>query len=168
MKKSNPNNVNRKNTKRGILICLLLLIMAVCVGVLSIHAYFTDTDSVNNNFTVGENVIEITDDENIVVKNVKTDRAVPCYIRVFVELERPEMTMTATWNTGDSGDWTMRQGDYYYYKHVVAPGDSTKPLLSGVTMSEDAKLIVYAESIQAEAIVSGSEGAFEAFNKPNN
>lgn len=174
MKKSNPKNVNRKNTKRVILICSILLSVFICAGILSIHAYFTDRDSVSNNFTVGNNVIDIIDKNKVIVKNTPDDdnRAVLCYIRVFVAMEQPGVELPMTSPDLDTTNWTYGNDDYYYYNFTVAPNDETEPLfpngVSGAT--SDNQLIVYAESIQAEAIVDESEGegAYEAFNNQNN
>ena len=152
-----PSKAKKTNlTLRGILICMILLVMVIAGSIASIHAYFTDTDSVTNNLTVGNNTIKIVEfEDGWAVQNTGT---VDCYVRVFAEVERPEQGTVVV----SGADWTSKQSDgYYYYEKVVTPfgtaEDTTTKLMADAT-----GLIIYAESIQAEVI---ADNAIEAFSE---
>ena len=148
-------------SKKTILICALALALLLAVGAPTILAYFTDMDSVNNHFTVGENTIQIVynDQGKVVVENTKS---VDCYIRVFVKPENPDTQMPVV----DTTNWTAGPSGYYYYKDPVKPGDTTKTIFVNPETEDNAEgLVLYAESIQAEAIITDTEGVIDAFTK---
>ena len=154
MKNSNRDNTNKsKKTLRKVLICTLLLLVLTAGGMMSIHAYFTDSAFVNNQFTVGNNTIEIvTLDAGVAVHNTGS---VPCFVRVFAETE------TGTELTVVGSDWSTKQTDgYYYFEKALEPkdadGDTTTPLVA-----QPEGLIFYAESIQAEGIATTALEAFK-------
>ena len=149
-----------------IVLCLLLLNILLFGNILSIHAYFTDQDSITNTVTVGSNDIEITDGNQAIVKNTSE---VSCYVRVFAEAE---VAGTVTWslnesvNTDGQAYWTNGGDGYYYYKNVLAPNELTEPLFTSLSViggGSNPAMIIYAESIQSIGF-SSAENAF-ASNK---
>ena len=164
MRNSNPFDHKKKRSLRTILICALLLLLITTGGMLSIHAYFTDSDYVTNSFTVGNNTIAFSQDSEGrgIVQNTGT---VPCFIRVFAALENGP-AIDSYINKGDGNTQWTQYGDYYYYNSPVAADTATEALFkqSVPGASEDNKLIVYAESIQAEGIAGN---AYDAFNQPS-
>ena len=141
-----------------------------CSGTL---AYLMYQDSALNTFVVGSQVSmidEIWDPPETMVAggkytkkvSVKNTGTVDCYVRVFAELEDAGMadSVSMDWNTDN---WTEKQADgYYYYKSVLSPGETTKPLFTTISASADIEsfgMIVYEESVQAD----GSQSPQEAF-----
>lgn len=150
-----------------VLVCSVLM----CGSTL---AYFIHHDMALNRFVVGSQVSEINElwtppaemkkgseyTKRVTVKNTGTAE---CYVRVFAEMmdDSAARSVTADWNTAD---WTEKQTDgYYYYRKVLAPGESTAPLLTKLTSSADLQdfgMIVYEESVQAHG-ATDPKSAFE-------
>lgn len=127
----------------------------------STSAYFTDKDNAENQFTVGENEIEIVEtftppEELIVGDNtytkavqIKNNGDVPCYIRAFIEFSDDDIRGISKVSPDGTNYYTMEEfkdhlptgwvyvasGDmspYYYYTGVVDVDASTPKLLQSV------------------------------------
>lgn len=152
-----------------ILIVAFLCCLAVPVSV----ALFVSGNSVKNVFTVGENNSHIEEafgsydsfekgksyEKRMAVKN---DGSVPCYVRVFAEMEDPDVAAVISVDFNSDG-WTEKQSDgYYYYKNVLPAGELTEPLFTTLKVSDDVsdfKMICYSETVQA----AGSRDFIAAF-----
>lgn len=128
-----------------------------------------------NRFSVGENnsIIEETwvppesfergqsYTKDVRVKNLGS---VPCYVRIFAEVEDPDVNDKLSINF-NKDDWTEKQADgYYYFKQIVKSGESTSPLFTALTANDDInefRMICYSESIQSD----GFSSAVDAFSK---
>lgn len=154
------------NGKRS-LAALIALVLIICVAVGGTIAYIvTQTNSVENKFTPADVKIEIhetfdgTDKSSITVQNVNDAKNVPCYIRVKLvsnmQDDKGNVTGSAEINTFALGEnWFKGNDGCYYYKDVVAVGDSTANLLAtGATirLAEGQVVEVLAEGIQATPI----------------
>lgn len=140
--------------------CCLCCTIAVISAVSGTSAYMTDQEEVVNQVTVGHNTTE-TEEEfptptpvppgDSVVKKVRVTNQgnVPCYIRVSVTFSESGVQMEEM----DTENWVQEADGYYYYKHVVNPGDSTTYLFQNVTIpdaeKEEIKVNVYEESVQS-------------------
>lgn len=140
-----------RTTKRLAVICILLLIVFIGCNVVSIKAYFTDMESAKASFSLGKTVVEVIEDTENQEISVYNDGTVDCYIRVFAEMERSDMTFSISPEQG----WD-KTGDYYYYQSYVEP-EKTVAFLKGVNFASDDEIIVYAECIQREGFSSAEE-----------
>lgn len=151
------------NGKRS-LAALIALVLIICVAVGGTIAYIvTQTDKVENKFTPADVEIKIheafngADKSSITVQNVQADKNVPCYIRVKLvsnmQDDKGNVTGSAVINTFKLNDKWFDGGDgCYYYKDVVAVGDSTANLLANgekITLTTGQVVEVLAEGIQA-------------------
>lgn len=154
------------NGKRS-LAALIALVLIICVAVGGTIAYIvTQTDKVENKFTPADVKIEIherfdgADKSSITVQNVQDDKNVPCYIRVKLVSNTQDadknVTGSAVINTFKLNDKWFDGGDgCYYYRDVVAVGDSTANLLANgekITLTTGQVVEVLAEGIQATPI----------------
>lgn len=154
------------NGKRS-LAALIALVLIICVAVGGTIAYIvTQTDKVENKFTPADVQIAIEEDFNgtvkssITVQNVDDAKNVPCYIRVKLVSNMQDADKnvigSAAINSFKLGDNWFDGGDgCYYYKDVVAVGDSTANLLadgSKITLTNGQVVEVLAEGIQATPI----------------
>ena len=151
------------NGKRS-LAALIALVLIICVAVGGTIAYIvTQTDKVENKFTPADVEIKINEIVNdnikssITVENVNDAKNVPCYIRVKLVSNTQDadknVTGSAVINTFKLNDKWFDGGDgCYYYRDVVAVGDSTANLLAGgekITLTSGQVVEVLAEGIQA-------------------
>ena len=134
----------KRTTKRLAIICIILLIVFVACNAASIKAYFTDMESSTNTFSLGKTVVKVIEDTENQKISVYNDGTVDCYIRVFAEMERSDMTFSIS----PEQEWT-KNGDYYYYQSYVEPGEPVA-FLTGVNFASGDEIIVYAECIQAK------------------
>ena len=124
-------------------------------------AYFTDNDQAENEFTVGENEIEIVETftppeqpvvgDNTFTKSVeiKNTGDVPCYIRAFIEFSDNDVRGESKVSPDGTNYYTMAEfnnhlpsgwvyvdsgamAPYYYYTGVVDVNASTPKLLQSV------------------------------------
>lgn len=156
----------------GLLLCTVLITTALAIPIAS--------SATKNQFTVGNNYSEIAEEyeppavleadksytKKVAVSNCNDSRAtnktVPCYVRLFAEVEDPDVASRLEIDF-NSSDWTNKQSDgYYYYKKVLNPGETTSPLFTTLSAKEDISdfaMICYSESVQCE----GFEDAATAF-----
>lgn len=158
-------------SKNSILLISVISILALLNS--GIFSYYMAHNLLNNEIKVGSQVSEVeenwdppkeikaggTYDKEVSVKNTGT---VPCYVRVFAELETPDMEEAIDIDFNQA-DWTKKQSDgYYYYKYALASGDSTEPLFTKLKANGDLSelsLIVYEETVQT----AGSASPIDAF-----
>lgn len=151
--------VNKSKKTISFLIAALLIALLIPTAI----AYYIVKDNVNNSFTVGENTSHIEEIYSPPVQleagesyektlTVKNDGSIPCYVRVFAEIEDPRIAeaITVDFNTND---WTSKQSDgYYYYKKILNVSESTSPLFTSLNVSKDVaefQMICYSETVQA-------------------
>ena len=173
----------RKISPKVLLICVLsVTVLAVTAGVAL--AYFTTTTpAMTNQFTRGVVDISIVepngssyttsnlDQKVIEVTNVNhPGRSVSAYVRVrLVPILRRTNgegsgdPVTVTYNANDTL-W-QRDGDYYYYKGALNPGDSTERVINSATVTSVIPPDEYLE-IQAiaDAVQTTGEAAKEAWH----
>lgn len=162
-----------KNIFKSSISKLIIIALLCCITVPAALAYLIWNDSVKNNFTMGENTSHIEEtfgsytefeagksyEKNVAVKN---DGSVPCYVRVFAEIEDPDVAaaISIDFNTTD---WTAKQADgFYYYKKALAVSETTAPLFTTLKVKSDLsdfKMICYSETVQA----AGATDATSAF-----
>lgn len=131
----------RRSSKPFFLLVALAVVLCAMVGT-TVAYLVTDTDPITNIFTPTKVTTEITENFDEKVKNnvkVKNTGDVDAYIRAAVVVtwqnDAGEVYPTAPVEGTDyTVTWTMdgwkKIGDYYYYKEVVKPGDSTGVLLT--------------------------------------
>ena len=157
-----------------LIVCLLLtFVLAAGATVAFIQM---STDAIQNTFSPAKVEIEILEDQtatrkqNIKIKNLKTEEAVPVYVRATLVINW-EDTIDGTMQiiappdggkveVGDvRGGW-FQVGDIYYYKKVLQPGEVSSVMLNDiiVTLPEESTaqciVDVHAEAIQAEPAVA--------------
>lgn len=155
-------------------ICLLTFCALLLFAIPSAIAFLLDSDGAVNNFSVGENTSHIEEnfgsyesfksgqsyEKEVVVVN---DGSVDCYVRVFAEIEDPDVAagIDIDFNTAD---WTEKQEDgFYYYRKSISPGEKTSPLFTILTATEDTdefQMICYSETVQA----AGAADSISAFS----
>lgn len=153
---------SRKAKIKIIGIVVLALVIVATVGV-TIALYTSQTNEVVNHFTLGNVTTEVIEDfhdngDNTFTKTpqVVNTGANDCLVRIRVSVTPatlPENYLTVDYKTGDSDDWYLKDG-YYYYKKVLKPGETTSPLFTTVAVNKDMDwidfdIILYHESVQA-------------------
>lgn len=149
----------------------LAAVLLVCTVVLPVAAAFLlASDTIHNRFTVGENTSRIEErfgtyesfekgknyEKRVTVKNTGN---IPCLVRVFAEVEDPDCRekIRMDWNRED---WSEKQEDgFYYYQHVLLPGQTSEPLFTTITAKEDVsdfRMICFSETIQADGQKGGT------------
>ena len=154
-------------------LCSLMFAALILSTIPHVHAYLTDGKTKNNAFTVNTNDIEIIETYNppasilaggsfVKKVQVKNTSKVDCYVRVFAEMETPEMAnaLTPDWNTSK---WT-KSGSYYYYNDVLKAGATTEALFTKITAKanlDDFAMIIYAESMQSQGFQNWGDAFHE-------
>lgn len=159
----------------------ILLIVAACLLVASTsfgvtYAYLIANDSVQNEFTVGENKIEVEEEydppeklkpEIVIPKKpcVKNTGNLPCFVRARADFSDSEAKGFCNDLDIDTENWEYDPDDgYYYYKKLLQPGEATTYLFTkleikkekpdGTPLTEgdliDFDVLVFAESCQHE------------------
>lgn len=166
-----------KNLKKLLVVsCMALLLSGVSSTYITL-SYLQEHYNRVNNFSVGYNDSEIVEtfvkptnlNKGTVINKkvqVKNTGNVPCYVRVLVlptsnpESYRLEVGSNVDSSLSSSKDWYHTGGwdNYYYYKEILQPNETTSVLFDGITVLnnlnnlkvEDAQIIVYEETNQAE------------------
>lgn len=172
--------------KKIVSLCLAAVLVVMAVAGATV-AYFTDTDSKDNTFTVGN--VDITLAEPRWNTNgqesddvypgeplykdptVTNDGANPCFVRIKVENldqfgDKGDITYRTNYQTGALGaDWVLHTDGYFYYTKVLAVGETTDALFdqivmpTGLTGGETAEdIVVTAQAVQAQ----GAKASFAA------
>ena len=164
-----------KRAAKGLAKTDLLVLFLLCLMLVGVTAGFLiSTDSVTNRLSCGYNTAEIVENYvplssfakgEEVTKEVKVrnEGSVPCYVRVFAEISRPEAREAIDVDFSTS-DWSKMSDGYYYYSRVLNAGEESSPLFTTLTAKEnvsDFEMICYSESVQAYGF-AGAKEAFEA------
>lgn len=136
-----------KNMKIKTILTLAALALLLTFAVGGTLAYLiAGTDEVENVFTPAQvdteikETIENNAKTSITVENVQNDKNIPAYVRVAVVGNWCDASgnIVEPWDgefSYNMTDWT-KEGDYYYYKRVLAVGAETENLLAeGETIS---------------------------------
>lgn len=156
--------VQRTEKKLIGLIVLLFVSVFSCFGII---AYSVFKQQAVNTFTVGYNKIEIEEDfvpperlqPGIVIKKevrIVNSGPTACYVRIMAQYTDSLMKRASSIDI-NTADWGIN-GDYYYYKLPLKPGEKTSNLFNKITISEQATqaelsafdILIYAEAKQAE------------------
>lgn len=172
--------------KKIVSLCLAAVLVVMAVAGATV-AYFTDTDSKDNTFTVGNVDITLTEpswntngqesDDVYPGEPLKKDPTVenvgknPCFVRIKVENldqfdQKGMITYRTDYVTGKLGtDWVLHTDGYFYYTKVLAVGETTDALFdqivmpTGLTGGETAEdIVVTAQAVQAQ----GAKASFAA------
>ncbi|MGE9932593.1 hypothetical protein ACQRAR_07900 [Anaerovoracaceae bacterium SGI.174] len=164
-----------KRAAKGLAKTDLLVLFLLCLMLVGVTAGFLiSTDSVTNRLSCGYNTAEIVENYvplssfakgEEVTKEVKVrnEGSVPCYVRVFAEISRPEAREAIDVDFSTS-DWSKMSDGYYYYSRVLNAGEESSSLFTTLTAKEnvsDFEMICYSESVQAYGF-AGAKEAFEA------
>ena len=164
-----------KRAAKGLAKTDLLVLFLLCLMLVGVTAGFLiSTDSVTNRLSCGYNTAEIVENYGPlssfakgeeVTKEVKVrnEGSVPCYVRVFAEISRPEAREAIDVDFSTS-DWSKMSDGYYYYSRVLNAGEESSSLFTTLTAKEnvsDFEMICYSESVQAYGF-AGAKEAFEA------
>ena len=164
-----------KRAAKGLARIQLPVLFLLCMMLVGVTAGFLiSTDSVTNRLSCGYNTAEIVENYvplssfakgEEVTKEVKVrnEGSVPCYVRVFAEISRPEAREAVDVDYSTS-DWSKMSDGYYYYSRVLNAGEESSPLFTTLTAKEnvsDFEMICYSESVQAYGF-AGAKEAFEA------
>ena len=164
-----------KRAAKGLAKTDLLVLFLLCLMLVGVTAGFLiSTDSVTNRLSYGYNTAEIVENYvplssfakgEEVTKEVKVrnEGSVPCYVRVFAEISRPEAREAIDVDFSTS-DWSKMSDGYYYYSRVLNAGEESSSLFTTLTAKEnvsDFEMICYSESVQAYGF-AGAKEAFEA------
>lgn len=152
----------KKNGRRRLTVFIAVwLFLWLTVVILSgTSAYLTDHGEIINRITAGYNETE-TEEEfpdpdpvspgEMVVKKVRVRNQgpVPRYIRISLAVSQGNVVLEGL----DTENW-IQEDEFYYYRHVVNPGDSTSELFEGVIPenckeAESITVTVMEESVQA-------------------
>ena len=90
---------------------------------------------------------------------VKNTGNIPCFVRVFAEIEEPDCREKIQLDFNEK-DWSEKQEDgFYYYQHVLLPGQTSEPLFTTITAGEDVsdfRMICFSETIQSDGQKGGA------------
>ena len=174
-------------TKRKIVsLCLAAVLVVMAIAGATV-AYFTDTDSKDNTFTVGNVDITLAEpswntngqesDDVYPGEPLAKDPTVtnsgknPCFVRISVaNLDqfgtKGDITSRTDYVAGKLGtDWVLHTDGYFYYTKVLAVGETTDALFdqivmpTGLTGNETTlPITVTAQAVQAQ----GAKASFSA------
>ena len=138
---------------KGLLLIAISLFLTVVTG--SIAAYLIFSQSIESEFNVARNQIEIDSSSGLCIRNTGNDKV---YIRVAVDVSDSEKSSKCVFDGLPGVDWeteylTGSNGmyGYYYYSKPLEADDVTSKLFTGVTFSDSSvsgsDIKIYAESI---------------------
>ncbi len=157
-----------KNRKTVLILsaaCLLVLLASYGIT----YAWLIANDSEVNEFTVGENTIEVVEEFEPPEKlepgvtfvkkpHVKNTGNLPCFVRMRADFS--DGAAEAFCKPLEISDkWVLKDDGYYYYTELLAPGQDTPALFEKVTVKTEAEgatlndmvdfdILIYAESCQ--------------------
>jgi len=156
--------MNKKSTLTVLLLLVSLLVFLSFSGVT--YAYLVSGSTEINTTVAGEIKGEITEvfpTENIpqgsteAVKEVsiKNTGNVPSYVRLRIVFDNSKVENLTEIKYENRHLWTYdEESDFYYYKNLLMPGESTELFMSKVAVdaeqNNEFSIIVYAELIQDE------------------
>lgn len=145
---------------------LIYPFLALCIcgisGIGTASAYLSDTKVLDNKAVVGE-LSSITEEEfsppasaspgQIITKKpyVTNNGTIDCYVRMMAAVS--DAKLDAVFIGLNTTDWISKSdgegNNWYYYKHILKPGQSTVPLFTGVKMPSNNDIFdvfIYSES----------------------
>lgn len=143
--------MSKKKVVLGVAACLLML--GISFG--TTYAYLISSDSVTNEFVVGENNVQIVEDyeppeklePGITFKKtpyIENTGNLPCFVRVRVDFSDSRAKEFCELLEMDEENWEYDPADgYYYYKKLLEPKKSTAddykttPLFTSVYVKKD-------------------------------
>lgn len=150
----------------------ILLIVAACLLAASAsfgvtYAYLIANDSVQNEFTVGENKIEVEEEYDppkklepgIVIPKkprVKNTGNLPCFVRMRADFSDSAAKEFCEELDIDTVNWEYEADGYYYYKKLLPPGESTTELFKQLkikTVKENGDALTEADLIDFDVLV---------------
>lgn len=148
--------------RRVLLLCAALVLVVSVGGTLAFLA--VRSAQLNNTFTPGVVTSQVIAAEQ--KRSVKNTGDVDAYIRAAVTVNWVSTTVGDNTTYGlrpventdysltiNTTDWVTHTDGYYYYKHRVAPGDTTQPLVTGIkTLRTAPEGYTLAVEVAAEAI----------------
>ena len=149
----------KKSYKNYLLIGIVAFLM-LGSSVVGTMAYLTDTpEEVVNTFTLGNVTTEIEEifekETNTTFKKepkVKNTGKNDCYVRVRV-VASPEEALELS--GFDTVNWTEKKEDgFYYYKHVLKSGETTKTSLFNKVTVKDTSIDGFEVTVYQEAVQS--------------
>ena len=164
---------------KTILISSILVIMISSLMITGIYAYFTYVDFAENQIEPGNSEVAIRetfanpdiepDEITTITKKVSVENTGinPSGVRIRADFSDKTVLnwVSADYNTTD---WS-KDGDWWYYKKVLLPGEETKPLFNKLTCNRptsaqvsDFDVYLYSESraCSSEDSLSGIKAAF--------
>lgn len=162
--------------KRQLIVPFTCLLLCLSAGG-GVYAFLSDKgEAARNKFTVGNIETKIVEnfpsgqmiapectDEQVISKTVKVQNVgkAPCYVRVTIGFS--DDAVGAELTGINKTDWVKPvDDDYYYYRRILQPGETTSAVFTSVTippladkrldgMEEDAlKIDVYEEAVQVQ------------------
>lgn len=149
------------------LLNIVLIIGAVGIlgsGTAFTSAYLISGDKEVNSFSATEVTVAIKEDFTkpadpepgyVIQKKPRVENTskIPVYVRVRAEVSNSDLLETIHPNV----QWTLEADGFYYYNHVLEPGETTDDVFDSVTiksnvLKEEIKnldVLVYAEAVQA-------------------
>ena len=139
-------------------------------GGIACSSGFSAADTLHNRFSVGENTSRIEErfgtygsfekgvsyEKRVAVKNTGS---IPCLVRIFAEIEDPDCREKIQIDLNKK-DWSEKQEDgFYYYQHVLLPGQTSEPLFTTIKAEEDIndfRMICFSETIQSDGQKGGA------------
>lgn len=121
-----------------------VLVCASCFGIT--YAYLIAEDNAANAFTIGETEIEISEEYTPPEKLtpgisftkkpwITNTGNLPCYVRMRADFSSSIAEEFCEPLDIDTANWEYNSEDgYYYYKHLLNPGEETSPLFTTVTI----------------------------------
>ena len=173
--------------KKIVSLCLAAVLVVMAIAGATV-AYFTDTDSKDNTFTVGNVDITLAEPnwessgsvdapdvypgEPLAKDPTVTNSGKnPCFVRISVDGlkqfgDKGDITYRTDYVTDKLGtDWVLHSDGYFYYTKVLAVGGTTDALFdqivmpTGLTGGETAEdIVVTAQAVQAQ----GAKASFSA------
>lgn len=156
----------------------IFLIVIACFLVLGMsfgitYAYLIAKDKAVNQFTIGENIIEVYENYEPPEKlepgakftkepYVKNTGNLSCFVRMRADFSNSKAEDFCELDI-DTTNWELNKDDgYYYYKKILNPNDVTEPLFTTVKIKTtkenntsytqadmiDFDILIYAESCQ--------------------
>ena len=134
--------------KRKAIIISTIALLVLTVGISM--AWFSDRESVGNEFNMGTVEVEVLEpgfeapsdiqvgpeyDKKVQVKSTGSKKT---YVRVKLIPEWSEPSLPVSnvkFNLAQNNDWVAGGDGYYYYKHVLNEGETTSLLLESVTFT---------------------------------
>lgn len=163
----------RKKTQRLMMLTVLLLIV-LSLSALTYAFVKAQSDSLHNQFHVGEITTEIEEHPTIADGVIHKDPSVlntgvqDCLIRMRVNITPKEIADFLAQESRinyDTNHWIYHEEDgFWYYQGIVKPQESTKPLFTEITglidtnghilpafaQLQDFDIILYQEAVQAQ------------------